>query len=358
MTLNTQSKSTLSPLGQHTRALKLYPLALALSRKQEFKSKQQIDIERLYLSSGQYHNDGKTLYTSMEDLCANVKDLTYGGQIFVKLYKLFCLRQPDVILSQKTGELLAVFLPQTFILDTQLYLKRNSAPVVKDSFDHPDLTPRTESGLIADKDVKALTSHGNLYAPDALAVRTSLTLLFNWFEAADDLQSEALLRSALRALFLIVDQTKTAGARAEIYEGDVCFSFKTLFQSATAAMRKLALMAQQNEAVRVALQNIMIAMRLDVQVAHRFHAMGLMAILNRSLLETPVDITLFLKRMDDTRLKHNSFYRLDMDLSDLHVDVAEDGSIPYDQKARGYSDFLICHIREMVILSKTLTHLD
>lgn len=340
-------------IGQHTRALNLYPLALALSRKQGVKSKQQIEIERLYLSAGHYHNDGKTIYTSMQDLCANAGNLTYGGQIFVKLYKLFYLRQPDVIVSKKTGELRAVFLPDTFMRDVQTHLKRKAAPFVKDALDHPDLTPHAEAGIAADKSVKVLTTQTNLYGPDALAVRTSLTLLFNWFESVDDTQSENLSRSVLRALLFIIEQTKAAGVRADLYDND--FSFESLFHSASAAMRKLAFMAQENDATRVALQNIMISMRLDTQVAHRFHAMGFMAILDRSLLEMPVDIALFLDRMAAIRLKHNSFYQLDMDLGDLHVDVSDDGTIPYDQKAREYGDFLIRYVREVVILSAIIT---
>lgn len=64
-----------------------------------------------------------------------------------------------------------------------------------------------------------------------------------------------------------------------------------------------------------------------------------------------------LHRMTAIHLKHDSFYQLDMDLGDLHVGVSENDTIPYDQKARGYGDFLIRHVREMVILSETITSL-
>mgnify|MGYP001215683848 CR=1 FL=1 len=354
MTQNTQSESTHPDLGQHTRALNLYPLALALSRKQEGKSTQQIEIERLYLSSGHYHNDGKTLYTSMEDLCANVSNLTYGGQIFVKLYKVFYLRHPDVIVSHKTGELRAILLPHSFMLDVQKCLKRLSAPLVENALDHPDLTPREQSGLIADKSVKALIEQpGTLYAPDAIALRTSLTMLFNWFEAADSIQSETLSLSVLRALSFFVDQTKASGTLADVYDAD--HSFKALFDSACAARRKLALMAQDSQAICIALQNIMIAMRLDMRAVHRFHAIGLMTTLNRNMLELPVEMTLFLKRMEDIQLKNGSFYQLDMELGDLHVAVNEDGTIPYNQAAQEYGSFLIRYVREAVILSKALS---
>lgn len=339
-------------IGQHTRALNLYPLALALSRQQGAKSVQQIEIERLYLSAGHYHNDGRTLYTSMQDLCANAANLTYGGQIFVKLYTLFFLRQPSVIVSQKTGELLAVFLTKTFMADMQTYLKRLAAPLIDNALDDPDLTPRSEPGLLADKDVKALAAQGNLYAPDMLAMRVSLVMLFNWFVAADAIQSESLCRSVLRALSLIVDQAKTAYALFETH--DNMFSYDALFDAASAALRKLAIMAEEKSALRIALQNIMASMRLDARTAHRFHAMGLTAILNRTILETPVDIALCLRRIDATFLKLNGSYPLDMDLKDLRVTIAEDGTILPDQAACAYGKLLIQYVREMVILSQVI----
>lgn len=114
----------------HSNAMKLYPLALAISDREQTRSEQQADIESAYLKTGRYfafpgHDaDRKPPLKNMADLAALPhKELTGGGRIFATLYTLFYLRQPILLLNKDTDRLRAVLSPACFLEDVVNFVR-------------------------------------------------------------------------------------------------------------------------------------------------------------------------------------------------------------------------------------------